>query len=209
MTVKVVTDSTADLPDSLVRELGLEVVPLNVHFGTTVYRDGIDLDVDEFFRRLVSSPQVPTTSQPSVGDFVDVYRRLGEDASAIVSVHLSTKLSGTINAATQAIDSEELPCPVTVVDSRSASIGTGLVAVAAARAAQAGDSLEKVVQAAYKVASSLRVLITMDTLEYLQKGGRIGKVSAFLGTLLRIKPILMCQDGELHPLDDRRSEPLF
>ena len=105
MAVKIVTDSTADLPEEIVKKLGIEVVPLNLHFGTATFKDGIDISVDEFYDRLINTNEFPTTSQPSVGDFLEKYKEIIDDSDGIVSIHISSKLSGTFNSATQARDS--------------------------------------------------------------------------------------------------------
>ena len=203
--VKVVTDSTADLPQPLAQELGVTVVPLNVHFGTQVFHDGVDLGPDDFFERLASASQVPTTSQPSIGDFVETYQRLASDADGIASVHISSKLSGTINSALQACQASTFSCPVEIVDTLQVSMATGLPVVIAARVAQEGGSLQQVVDVARRSAQVTQLFVMVDTLEYLEKGGRIGKAQAFLGTLLRVKPILTCRDGEVHPLERART----
>ena len=205
MTVRVITDSTADLPPEVAAELGIEVVPLNVHFGTDTFRDGIDLSADEFYERLVASPRPPTTSQPSVGAFLEVYQKTLEEADGIVSVHISAKVSGTWNSSVQAREQLSDPSQVEVVDTGQASMGLGWVAVAAARAAQAGASLEEVAGVARSAAEQVRVLFLVDTLEYLQKGGRIGKAQAMFGSVLSIKPLLTIQDGEVHPLERVRT----
>ena len=206
MTVRVITDSTADLPPEMAAELGIEVVPLNVHFGTDTFRDGIDLSADEFYQRLVASARPPTTSQPSVGAFLEVYQKALEGgADGIVSVHISAKLSGTWNSSVQAREQLEDPSRVEVADTGQASMGLGWVAVAAARAAQAGASLEEVAREARSTAEQVRVLFLVDTLEYLQKGGRIGKAQAMFGSVLSIKPLLTIEEGEVHPLERVRT----
>ncbi len=205
MTVRVITDSTADLPSEMAAELGIEVVPLNVHFGTDTFRDGIDLSADEFYERLVASPRPPTTSQPSVGAFLEVYQKALEGADGVVSVHISAKVSGTWNSAVQAREQLSDSSKVTVVDTGQASMGLGWVAVAAARAAQAGASMDEVASEARSAAEQVRVLFLVDTLEYLQKGGRIGKAQAMFGSVLAIKPILTIQEGEVHPLERVRT----
>ena len=206
MAIRVITDSTADLPPDMAAELGIEVVPLNVHFGTDTFRDGIDLSADEFYQRLVASPRPPTTSQPSVGAFLEVYQKaLDEGADGIVSVHISAKLSGTWNSSVQAREQLADPSQVEVVDTGQASMGLGWVAAAAARAAQASASLEEVANAARSAADKVRVLFLVDTLEFLQKGGRIGKAAAMFGSVLAIKPLLTIQEGEVHPLEKVRT----
>ena len=205
MAVRVITDSTADLPPELAADHGITVVPLNIHFGEEVYRDGLDISPDEFYQRLVSSPRLPTTSQPSVGAFMEAYQGVLEGAQGIVSVHISAKLSGTCNSALQAREELSGTVPIEVVDTGQASLGLGLAALAAARAAQSGGSFAEVVEEARRTAGQASVLFMVDTLEYLQKGGRIGKAAAFLGGILNIKPLLSIRDGEVHPLERART----
>lgn len=205
MTVKVVTDSTADLPPTLAKELGITVIPLNVLFGTEVYRDGVDISGDEFYQKLMASPRLPTTSQPSVGSFLELYQELGQTADEVVSVHISSKLSGTLNSAAQAREQYRGACRIEVVDSQQACMGLGLVAVAASRAAQQGASLDEVVRETHQAISQVRFFGLLDTLEYLEKGGRIGKAQAFVGSLLHIKPLLMIRDGECQPMERART----
>ena len=204
MSVKVVTDSTADLPPELAEALGITVVPLNVHFGEATFRDGVDLTPDQFFQRLSSSKVMPKTSQPSVGAFTDVYTDLAGQGHEILSVHISAKLSGTCNSAVQAI--QEVPdAKVELVDSLGASIWLALVAVAAARTAQSGASLAEVAKTAQDAISQMDLYFVLDTLEYLQRGGRIGKAQAIIGSLLNIKPILTVREGEVHSHEKVRT----
>ena len=204
MPIKVITDSTSDLAPSVAAELGITVVPLNVHFGDETYRDGIDIGVDEFFERLVSSDSLPKTSQPSVGDFLKFYEEAGSGSDGIVSIHIPAKLSGTYNSAINAAK-EYQGSPVEVIDTGTVSIGLGLCAIIAARVAQAGGSQQEVADAARSAAQRMHVFFYLETLHYLEKGGRIGKAQAFLGSLLHIRPVLFCRDGEVHPLDKART----
>ena len=205
MAVKVVTDSTADLPPAMAKELGITVVPLNVHFGTEVYRDGVEILPDEFYKRLVTSPRLPTTSQPTVGDFLQSYQELSQTTNEIVSIHISAKLSGTLNSANQAREQHQGDSRIEIVDSQTGSLGLGLVAMAANQAAQRGARIDEVVKEAQLAIPRVQFFGLLDTLEYLEKGGRIGKAQAFVGSLLRIKPILTCRDGEVHPLEKART----
>jgi len=205
VTVKVVTDSTADLPESAIRELGITVVPVYVRFGETVYRDGVDINQDEFYQRLQESPVHPTTSQPSPADFADVYRKLSKETDALVSIHVTSKLSGTHNSALQGKEMIDTKCHIEVVDSLSVSMGLGLIAIAAARVARAGESLPRVMEEARQSIRQLRVLALLDTLKYLLQGGRIGRARALLGSLLNVKPLLTMQDGELSPVGLTRT----
>ena len=205
MAVKVVTDSTSDLPADLADELGITIVPLNVYFGTTEYKDGVDLTADEFFDRLMNGPDFPTTSQPSVGEFSDTYTSVSDGADGIVSVHVSSKVSGTFNSARQGTEHANVGCPVEVLDTLQASMGVGLIAIAAARAAQAGGSIEEVTAVAKSAIERCQCMALLDTLEYLQKGGRIGKAQALVGTLLKVKPIIIVLDGEVNNLAKERT----
>ena len=205
MTVKVITDSTADLPPALAEELGITVVPLNVHFGTEVYRDGVEITADEFYRRLVTASRLPTTSQPTPGDFLSAYDEMGQTTDEIISVHISAKLSGTMNSATQAREEYAGSSRIEIVDSMQGSMGLGVVAIAAAEAARRGGSLDDVVTETRAALPNVGFIGLVDTLEYLEKGGRIGKAQAFVGSLLRIKPLLTIRDGEAHPLERART----
>ncbi len=205
MGVKIVTDSTSDLPPELATRLGITVAPLNVHFGTEMYLDGVDLSPDEFYQRLQSSSVLPTTSQPSVGAFVDLYQRLSQDADAILSIHISSLMSGTYNSAIQAKEQAEVSCPIEVVDTGQASMGLGLIAMAAAEAVQKGAGLQEAREVVESVTPYTEFFGVLETLEYLRKGGRIGKAQAFLGSLLNIKPVLIIKDGVVHPLERCRT----
>ena len=205
MTVKVITDSTADLPPALAEELGITVVPLNVHFGTEVYRDGVEITADEFYRRLVTASRLPTTSQPTPGDFLSAYDEMGQTTDEILSVHISAKLSGTMNSATQAREEYGGESRIEIIDSLQGSMGLGMLAIAAAEAARRGGSLDDVVTETRAAIPKVGFMGLVDTLEYLEKGGRIGKAQAFVGSLLRIKPLLTIRDGEAHPLERART----
>ncbi|MFS8523943.1 MAG: DegV family protein [Limnochordales bacterium] len=202
--VKIVTDSGADIPKPLAEELDIAVVPLTVHFGDEEFKDGVDLELSEFYRRLHAGGQ-PRTTQPSPTDFEAVYRRLQADADAIVSVHLSSELSGTMQSASIAAAMDGIDVPVHVVDSRSASLGIGMLAVEAARMAKAGASAEDIVQHLEAIVARQKVLFLVDTLEYLQRNGRIGRAQAFVGGLLNIKPLLTIDDGVVAPLERARG----
>mgnify|MGYP001423783036 CR=1 FL=1 len=205
MTVRVVTDSTSDLPHDLARSLDITIVSLNVHFGSEVFKDGVDLDADEFYRRLMSGGELPKTSQPSVGEFMETYQGLGSDSDGIVSVHISSKLSGTYNAAVQAKGEVDVGGPIEVIDTYQASMGVGMVAVSAAKAAREGADLEEVTRVAGQSVERSQCISLFDTLEYLQKGGRIGKARAVVGTVLGIKPLISVRDGEVHELGKERT----
>lgn len=203
--VRVVTDSTADLPPALVEELAIEVVPLLVIFGEEQFLDGVNLNSEEFFERLERSPTPPRTSQPAPAAFQEIYERLGRETDRVVSIHLSARLSGTLDSARAAVQALGQRCRVELVDSRSVSMGLGMAVLAAARAAREGADLEEVAQVARSVSERLRIVVLLDTLEYLRRGGRIGRAQSLLGSLLHIKPILTIRDGEAHPLARART----
>jgi len=197
MTVKVVTDSTSDLSPKVAQELGITVVPVYVRFGEKVYRDGVDIGHDEFYQRLAESPVHPATSQPTPSDFAEVYSRLSRETDGVVSIHLSRKTSGTYDSALQGRELVGAGCHIEVVDSLSVSMGLGLIAMAAARLAEAGESLQAVMDEVRQAISSVRLLGVFDTLKYLLLGGRVSRTKALVGTLLNVKPLLTMRDGEL------------
>jgi DegV family protein with EDD domain len=203
--VRVVTDSTADLPPEIARELEITVVPLQVIFGETTYHDGVDLQSEEFFRKLQHSKEHPRTSQPSPGDFHNAYERLSAETDRILSIHISSRLSGTVETARHAARAFIGICEIDVVDSRSASMAMGLAVMGAARAARTGGDLESCAAVARSVLQREEIAVALDTLEYLRRGGRIGRAQAFLGGILRLKPILSIRDGEVHPLSRVRT----
>lgn len=206
MTVKVVTDSTSDLTPEEATAVGVTVVPLTVHIGGRSYLDRVEISPQEFFRRLTSEDVLPKTSQPSVGSFVETYERLLRDgAAAIVSIHISGKLSGTVNAARAARDTLPEPARVVVVDSETVTAPLAYGVRAAAAAARAGAGPEAVAAAARSAIRRTHLVAVLDTLEYLQKGGRIGRVRAWLGGVLSIKPIISVKDGEVVPVERVRT----
>jgi len=197
MAVKIVTDSGADVPLEVTEKLGIVVVPLTFSFGADSFKDGVDMSSEQFYDRLVVEEALPTTSQPSVGDFAEVYKTLKSSGDEILSIHISAKLSGTLNSATQAGALENLADSIQYIDSQQASMGLGFSVIAAAEAAQNGASLTEAASAARSVLDRTRTYILFDTLKYLEKGGRIGKANALLGSVFQIKPILTLQDGEI------------
>ena len=205
MAIKVVTDSTSDLPADVAESLGIEVVPLNIHFGPDAYKDRVNLMPDTFYDKLINGNVLPTTSQPSVGEFIEVYERLGSDADGIVSVHLSEKLSGTMNSARLASQQAKAECPIEVVDTFQVSMGVGICAMEAAEAANSGGDMKQVKLSARNAVTRSQCFFMLETLEFLQKGGRIGKAQALIGNLLKIRPMLMLQEGEVHPLGRERT----
>jgi DegV family protein with EDD domain len=205
VTVKIVTDSAADIPPELAQELDITVVPLTVLFGEANYRDGVEIDADQFYSMLATSDVFPTTSAPAVAEFQTVYDRLLEEADAIVSIHVPAKLSGTINAALSAKGALTKPVRIEIVDSQTVSLGLGMIAIVAARAAKAGAGLNEVVRIASDAVPNVSLYFALETLEYLKRGGRIGRAQAFLGSLLSVRPVLAVRDGEVHPVARERT----
>lgn len=206
--VRIVTDSTADIPGELRERLGIAMVPLKVLFGQEVLRDAVDIGPEQFYARLTESNDIPTTSQPSPVEFQELYQKLAEEGDGpIISIHLSSKLSGTYQSAVLAKSMVEGDADIEVVDSRSASYGIGLLVVAAAEAARQGKSKEEILELIAKLRQTQRLYFLVDTLDYLQKGGRIGKAAALFGTLLNIKPILsITAEGEVYSADKIRGQ---
>ena len=213
MAIKVVTDSTSDLPPEVAQLWDIAVVPLNVHFGDDTYKDGVDISHEEFYRRLTTEAELPKTSQPSIQEFGEVYFDLTSRGYDVISIHLSEKFSGTLNSAWQARrtieDSTQIDQKdrgrVEIVDSRLASLGLGLVVLEVAKMVRDKATLEQVQQSLPKIISSSSGYVLLETLEYLSKGGRIGKASAFLGSLFSIKPIITIANGEIHPWERVRT----
>jgi len=205
MTVKIVTDSSADLPPQLAQQLGITVVPLYVRFGSEVYRERVDITDEEFYQRLLHGPTHPVTIQPSPQDFVNAYQELSPEADGIVSIHISSKLSGTCNSALQGKEMIDKGCPIEVFDSQLVSVGLGLISMAAATVAKTGADLQRVVEEVKQTIPNSYLLCLIDTLKYLLLGGRIGKAKALVGSLLNVKPLLTLKEGETVPVSQARS----
>lgn len=193
----IVTDSTADLPLSYYEEHEVFMVPLVVRFGEESHKDWIEMPPSRFYQRLRSSSILPKTSQPSVADFAEIYRKLASQYEHIVSVHLSSKLSGTVQSAE--IASQDVDVPVTIVDTKLASLGTGMVLDTLVKARDAGADGKEIADLAWDISGRIKILFTVGTLKYLEMGGRIGKAQALVGSLLNIKPLLTLQDGIVIP----------
>ncbi len=204
--IAIVTDSTAYLPPDVRERLDIPVIPLNVLWGGEVLKDGVDIDPPTFYRRLQTAKVMPTTSQPSAGEFVEFFRRVAEakGTDTIVGAYISSQLSGTIASAEAA--KELLPdLRIEVIDSRSTSMGLGFQVMAAAEAARSGASVEDVIAAAAQVRERMHILFMVDTLEFLHRGGRIGGGKRFLGTALQIKPLLGL-DGVIEGIEQVRTK---
>jgi len=200
--VKIVTDSTIYLPPEVIARYDIRVVPIKVAFGTDVYSEGVDITNEEFYQRLAKSGTLPITSQPPVSDFIKVYTELAQQGHPILSIHISSKISGTINSVTAARKS--LPqAQIEIVDSQS--ITMGMMVTPAAEAAEKGQTLAQVKASIEKLNACINVVGILDSLDYLLKGGRIGRVKALVGTLLKIKPVLTFEGGEAKLLTKART----
>jgi DegV family protein with EDD domain len=200
--VRIVTDSLAWLPEELAARHNITVVPLHVSFGEEQFTETVDLTNSEFYRRLAESKVLPKTSAPSPGEFLEAYRRVAGETDSILSVHFTSKLSATFRSAEIAAQSlrEERPdVHIETVDTLTAAMAEGIVAIRASEDVVAGLPFEQVVANARALAPKTRVYFMVETLEYLQKGGRIGRAQAFLGGLLHVRPILAVEDGEVAP----------
>ncbi len=204
MSVVIVTDSTAYIPAELIQPLPVEVVPLQVIWGNETFRDGVDLQPDEFYTRLQSAAVMPTTSQPSPAAFYEVYRNLLEQGHEILSVHISAYLSGTFDSATQA--RQRFPGQrIELVDTNTTSMAMGFQVLAAARAAKQGATLTECKAIVEAGQGHTGVLFAVNTLEFLKRGGRIGGAAAFLGTVLNLKPLLELRDGRIEAVERVRT----
>ena len=207
--VKIVTDSTSDLPKEFVQKHNITVVPLNAIFGTKSYKAGIDLTNEQFYEMLPTAKDHPTTSQPAPSDFAAVYRPLVEAGQEIVSLHLPSKLSGTYASAVAAKNDLEnhlkKAVPISIMDTPWLSMALGMLVVVAAQAAEAGKSREEIVAIINAIIPKMNLIFVLDTLEYLKRGGRIGGARALLGTMLNVKPMLEVVNGQIEPLEQPRS----
>ncbi|HVS48704.1 MAG TPA: DegV family protein [Candidatus Dormibacteraeota bacterium] len=204
MSVAIVTDSTADLPPELTRSRSITVVPLTLNFEGKSLLDGVDIRPDEFYRRLPAATIHPTTSQPSPGRFAEAYASLLTDHDSVVSIHISEKLSGTYASARQAADMTD-PMRVRVVDSELVSMSLGLITLAAATLASSGADVETIEAKVIDMRPHVQTYFSVATLEFLRRGGRIGRASALLGSVLQVKPVLCIRDGQVTPLERVRT----
>lgn len=207
--VRIVTDSTADIPNDIIERLGISRVSLKVIFGETAYLDGVEINSGQFFEKLIGSPVLPTTSQPSPLEFMETYEKLlEEDAEApIISIHLSAAFSGTYQSAVLGQSMLERDADIAIIDSKSASYGFGMLVIKAAEMAAEGKSKAEILAEIERLRQDKRIYFLVDTLEYLQKGGRIGKAAALFGSILNVKPILTVDDeGMVSAVDKVRGQ---
>jgi len=205
MQVKIVTDSVADIPSEVVNELGISIIPVLVRFGEETYHDGIDITTDQFYEKLVKSKVMPTTSVPSMDMFARTYAGLAEETDEILVIMLSSKLSGLYNEAVQSANLANSKCRIEIVDSGCAVMAQGLVVIKAARAAKDGASLDELLDLIRTNLPRSEMQAAFDTLEYLQRGGRIGRAQALLGSMLKINPLVTLKDGVVEPAGRTRS----
>ncbi len=198
MGVRVVTDSACDLPVARAEELGIEIVPLTIRFGTEEFVDRVELTNEQFWQKVATSDVLPETAAPSAGAFEETFRRLADEgADGIVCINLSSRLSATMQSAQLAAKALKGTVPVEVVDSLSVSMGLGLQCINAVRLANEGADLDQIARAAEDLALRTRLYGTLDTLEHLKRGGRIGAARALLGGMLSVKPVIEVRDGEV------------
>ena len=205
MEVAIVTDSTADLPQGKLEKYNITTIPLKVSIAGEEYLDQVDLTTREFLQKLEETDELPTTSQPALGKFIDVYEELAADYDYILSLHLSEKFSGTVKTAHTASNMVE-GAEIEVVDSETVTAPLGVIVTEVAKAAQEGQSLRELVDLIEQLKEQVHLYFTVDELDYLEKGGRIGKAAAFLGNLFKIRPLLTVQDGEVAPYKKVRGE---
>ncbi|GAB6181616.1 DegV family protein [Desulfotomaculum defluvii] len=202
-TVNIVTDSTADLKEEIYSQFNISRVPLKVMIGKDVYRDGVEISPDQFYNRLMQG-DLATTSQPSPGEFARFFKDKTTNGDRVICLTLSSKLSGTYQSA--CIGSGMATGQVEIIDTQSASWGVGLMAIAASRAVSEGKTYAEITKIINELTSKIKILFLVDSLQYLERGGRIGKAQAFLGSLLNIKPILCIRDGLVYPYEKVRGK---
>ena len=203
--VKIVTDSCSDITPELAQELGITIVPLYVQFGAESYRDNVELSTEDFYHKLETCKIHPTTSTATPADFAELYTRLAEETTEILTITLSEKFSATYAAAVQAKTMVKNDCQIEIIDSKAGAGAQMLLVILAAQMARAGDNLAQIVERVGRAIPRVHVRVSFDTLDYLRRGGRIGKVQAFLGGLMKVNPIVGVRDGATFPIARPRS----
>jgi len=204
MPITIITDSTSDIPNDFVDRYGIIKVPLTVHFKDEEFKDGVDITPEQFFKKLVKSDKLPTTSQVTPAAFEDIYKRELEKGNSIISIHISSELSGTYQSAMlakQTIGSDK----ISIVDSRTTTLALGAVVLKAAELALKGIDKDEIVREIEDYKNKVKIIIMVDTLEYLKKGGRLSGTQAMIGGILNIKPILTIEDGKVVVIDKVRG----
>lgn len=204
--IKIVTDSTCDLPPGWISRYGLTVVPINIQFGLETFYEGQTIDPAAFYQRIKAEGALPTTSQPAVGEFSQVYQRLADNGSEILSIHLTSKLSGTWQSATLAARQVQDQVKVYVVDSLTSSVGLGLMVREAALLAEAGLDAAEIVARLEARRPQIHVFIMLKDLRYARMSGRVGRLRELLASLLHVKPIISVDKGALIPVERARSQ---
>ncbi len=197
MKVKIITDSTSDISDDLAKSLGIEVVPGYIRFAKETFRDGVDISKSGFYQKMANSPFHPVTSEATPKDFAEIYSRYTNEVEGIVSIHISSKISRMYDSARKGKKSAKAKCTIEVIDSQYTSVGLGLVVIAAARLANAGESIQDIVSETKRAISQISMLGIFDTMKYIAKGGRVTKHVMELSSIFRIKPLLTFRDGEI------------
>lgn len=207
MKIGILTDSTCDLPEEILKKYNIEFVPLTVRIGEEQYKDKTEITSQQFFNRIKQGDVMPSTSQPSAGEFEQKYREMDRNYDHILSIHLSSHLSGTIQSARLAI-LENPEFNITLIDSKSASMGLGFLVILAAKLVEKGLELENIVDVINKAREDMEIYLTVDNLSYLQKGGRINKAESFIGNLINLKPILKLDfnSTSVEPIDKVRGK---
>lgn len=203
--MKLITDSTVDLPKALIEKYQIAIVPLKLQLGENTYQDYFELSPDEYYQKLKTTPFYPKTTQPSPLDFEKIYQSYADEQNCLFSIHLSSKLSGTYQSAL--IARQKFPqAKIHVIDSQQASVGLGTIILQVAKAIEAKQNEEKILTLIQNFIPKIKTYFTVDSLEYLQRGGRIGKAQCLLGSMLNIKPLLTLITGEIHPLEKIRGQ---
>ena len=205
MTVKIIADSLGDVPADVVKELGITVIPIQVLFGTECFRDGVDLTSEQFYEKLVRSKVLPTTAVPSLGAFAEIYDQVAKNADDILVLTISHKLSATYDTAVHAVEIMKKKARVKVINTTKVLMAEGLIVIEAAKAAKSGASMDELIRIVEQAMPRIDIRMAFDTLEYLKRGGRIGAAQAFLGSMLKVNPVLTLKDGEAHPVARERS----
>ena len=203
--VRIVTDSLADIPPAIAKELDITQVPCVVRFGDQEFHDRVDLTTAEFYKRLVASEVLPSTSQPATGVFQEMYENVARQTNEILAIHTIASLSGIYNASR--IAAQSLPnVRIELIDSQQVTMALGWLVILAARAAREGHSMEEIKQLVQEAIPRVHVIGALNTLEYAQRGGRLGKGAALIGTLLNVKPLISIVGGEVVPVENTRSQ---
>ena len=202
--IAIVTDSTAYIPQEILQGLPVFTIPLHVIWGDETYKDNVDITQKVFYERLGSSKIMPSTSQPSPQEFVELYENIAKEYDEILSIHISSQLSGTVDSAIQAKNVLS-KLKIEVIDSKSTSMGLGFLVLTAARYVQAGENLQRCKELIESGRNRVRIFFILKTLEFLKRGGRIGSASALLGAALNLKPILMVEEGVIKPFAKVRT----